>query len=34
LALALMVIWKHRANLSRLRAGQEPKVGQEAKPSV
>ncbi|MSQ90780.1 MAG: glycerol-3-phosphate 1-O-acyltransferase [Phycisphaerales bacterium] len=26
-ALALLVIWKHRANITRLRAGSEPRVG-------
>jgi acyl phosphate:glycerol-3-phosphate acyltransferase len=30
IALALLIVWKHRANLSRLRAGQEPKIGQKA----
>ena len=29
LALALTVLWKHRDNISRLRAGTEPKVGQK-----
>jgi acyl phosphate:glycerol-3-phosphate acyltransferase len=29
-ALALMVLWKHRANVGRLRRGDEPKVGQQA----
>ena len=28
LALALIVLWRHRANISRLMAGTEPKVGQ------
>ena len=31
LALALLVVWKHRANIGRLRAGTEPRVG--AKPA-
>jgi glycerol-3-phosphate acyltransferase PlsY len=26
-AIAAIVIWKHRANIARLRAGTEPKVG-------
>jgi glycerol-3-phosphate acyltransferase PlsY len=26
-ALALLVVWQHRANIARLRAGTEPKVG-------
>ena len=30
IAIALLIVWKHRANLSRLRAGQEPKIGQKA----
>ena len=30
LALALIVMWKHRANLARLRSGDEPRVGQRA----
>jgi acyl phosphate:glycerol-3-phosphate acyltransferase len=30
IALALLIVWKHRANLTRLRAGQEPKIGQKA----
>jgi glycerol-3-phosphate acyltransferase PlsY len=30
LALALMVVWKHRGNLERLRNGEEPRVGQKA----
>lgn len=29
-ALALMVLWKHRANIGRLRHGAEPKVGAKA----
>ena len=28
--LALLVIWLHRANIARLRAGTEPKVGSKA----
>jgi glycerol-3-phosphate acyltransferase PlsY len=27
IAFALLVIWKHRENIARLRAGAEPKVG-------
>jgi glycerol-3-phosphate acyltransferase PlsY len=27
----LLVVWKHRANLARLRAGTEPRVGRQAK---
>ncbi|MBU6206084.1 MAG: glycerol-3-phosphate 1-O-acyltransferase PlsY [Alphaproteobacteria bacterium] len=27
--LALMVLWKHRANIARLRAGTEPRIGQK-----
>jgi len=30
LALALMVVWKHRSNIARLIAGTEPRVGQKA----
>ena len=30
IALALLIVWKHRANIARLRAGQEPKIGQKA----
>ena len=30
LGLALLVLWKHRANISRLAAGTEPKVGKAA----
>lgn len=30
LALALTVLWKHRDNISRLRTGTEPKVGQKS----
>jgi acyl phosphate:glycerol-3-phosphate acyltransferase len=30
LALALVVVWKHRANIDRLGRGEEPKVGQKA----
>lgn len=29
-ALALLVLWQHRANIARLRAGTEPKVGKKA----
>lgn len=29
-AIALLVVWQHRANIARLRAGTEPKVGQKA----
>lgn len=29
IALAVLVLWQHRANLARLRAGTEPKVGQK-----
>ncbi len=29
LGLALIVLWKHRANIARLRAGTEPRVGQK-----
>ncbi|MCC6926100.1 glycerol-3-phosphate 1-O-acyltransferase PlsY [Novosphingobium sp.] len=29
-AIAVLVIWLHRANIARLRAGTEPKVGQKA----
>lgn len=31
-ALALIVLWKHRANLGRLRRGEEPKVGAKVQP--
>ena len=31
-ALAILVVWKHRANISRIRAGNEPRVG-GSKPS-
>lgn len=34
LALALMVLWKHRANIERLRRGEEPKVGQKVQTHV
>jgi len=27
LAFALLIVWKHKANIMRLRAGTEPKVG-------
>jgi acyl phosphate:glycerol-3-phosphate acyltransferase len=30
LALGLIVLWKHRANIARLRAGSEPRVGQKS----
>jgi glycerol-3-phosphate acyltransferase PlsY len=30
LAFALLVVWKHRENIVRLRAGKEPKVGKKA----
>lgn len=33
-ALGALVIWKHRANIARLRAGTEPKVGRKAPPSI
>ena len=29
-ALALLVLWQHRANIARLRSGTEPKVGQKS----
>jgi glycerol-3-phosphate acyltransferase PlsY len=29
-AIALIVVWQHRANLARLRAGEEPKIGRKA----
>ena len=29
LGFALLVIWKHKANIVRLRAGNEPKVGKK-----
>ncbi len=32
-ALALMVLWKHRTNIGRLRRGSEPKVGAKAQVS-
>lgn len=32
-ALAALVIWKHRANIARLRAGTEPKVGRARPPA-
>lgn len=31
--LALLVVWKHRANLARVRAGTEPRIGQK-RPAV
>jgi glycerol-3-phosphate acyltransferase PlsY len=30
IAFALVVLWKHRANIERLFAGTEPRVGQKA----
>ncbi len=33
LLMTLIVLWKHRANIRRLLAGQEPKVGARAKPA-
>jgi glycerol-3-phosphate acyltransferase PlsY len=30
LGFALLVLWKHRANIARLAAGTEPKVGKAA----
>ena len=30
IALALLIVWKHRANIARLQRGEEPKVGQKA----
>lgn len=33
-ALGALVIWKHRANIARLRAGTEPKVGRSRPPSI
>lgn len=30
IALALLIVWKHRTNLQRLFAGQEPKIGRKA----
>ncbi|NUQ68574.1 MAG: glycerol-3-phosphate 1-O-acyltransferase PlsY [Phycisphaerales bacterium] len=32
--LGVLVVWTHRANIRRLRAGTEPKVGQRAAPAV
>jgi glycerol-3-phosphate acyltransferase PlsY len=29
LAFALLVVWKHKANIARLKAGTEPKVGKK-----
>jgi glycerol-3-phosphate acyltransferase PlsY len=29
-ALTILIVWKHRANISRLRAGTEPKIGKTA----
>jgi acyl phosphate:glycerol-3-phosphate acyltransferase len=34
IALALLIVWKHRANIGRLRRGEEPKVGQKAEARV
>jgi acyl phosphate:glycerol-3-phosphate acyltransferase len=31
-ALALLIIWKHHANIARLRRGEEPRIGQKAEP--
>lgn len=31
-AVAVLVLWLHRANIARLRAGNEPKVGQKTEP--
>ena len=31
LAFALLVVWKHKANIARLRAGTEPKVGKKTR---
>ncbi len=33
-ALALLIVWKHRANIARLRRGEEPRVGQKASARV
>lgn len=33
LALALIVLWRHRANIARLMKGEEPKVGKSKSPS-
>jgi acyl phosphate:glycerol-3-phosphate acyltransferase len=30
IALALLIVWKHRANIARMRSGTEPKIGQKA----
>jgi acyl phosphate:glycerol-3-phosphate acyltransferase len=30
IALALLIVWKHRANIDRLGRGEEPKIGQKA----
>jgi glycerol-3-phosphate acyltransferase PlsY len=29
IALTLLVYWRHKANITRLRAGTEPKIGQK-----
>jgi len=31
LVASLMVLWRHRSNIERLLAGNEPKIGQKAK---
>ena len=31
-ALTLLIFWRHRANISRIRAGTEPKIGQKKSP--
>lgn len=33
LAIALLVVWKHRTNLARIRRGEEPKIGSVHNPS-
>jgi glycerol-3-phosphate acyltransferase PlsY len=30
LLLTLIVFWRHRANITRIRAGTEPKIGQKS----
>jgi glycerol-3-phosphate acyltransferase PlsY len=32
LVLAVLIFWRHRANIARLRAGTEPRIGSEKKP--
>ena len=32
LALAVLIFWRHRANIARLRAGTEPRIGADKKP--